>query len=120
MKNVVMLYVREDSATFEKVEPSLQNYYKLLNCDCIDIVNIAIGGKKFDVICDNEALLKQPPLSFSVISSEGYPMVAGNILVCNSEDGYETDLTGVDVMKLLPAICWTMQNGEMVAALIAD
>lgn len=120
MTNVKMLYVREDTATFEQVEPSLQNYYNLLACDYIDIVNVSFNGKSYDIICDDEALCKQPPFSFSVISKEGHPMIAGNILVCNSEDGYETSLTPEDMLNLLPSVCWTIQNGEIVAALMAD
>jgi len=119
-KTVNMLYVRGDSATFEKVNPSLKNYYEMLNCDLIDIVKIQFGGKAYDVICDDEALLRQPPFSFSVISKEGHPMIAGNILVCNSEDGYETSLTAEDVVRLMTSMCWTEQNAETVAALIAD
>lgn len=120
MKKITMLYIRKDLATFEEVEPTLQSYYKLLGCDLIDIVSITFNGKSYDVICDDEALLKQPPLSFSVISKEGYPMIAGNILICNSEGEYETALTTEDVMRLMVKICWTEQNAEPIAALIAD
>lgn len=120
MEKITMLYVHESAADFKKVEPSLQNYYQLLNCDLIDIVSIKFNGKFYDVICDDEALLKQPPLSFSVISKEGHPMIAGNILICLSEDGYEKGLSPEDVLRLMSSVCWTVQNNETVAALIAD
>lgn len=120
MKKLTMLYLRGEAATFEKVTPSLENYYSMLNCDLIDIVRITFNGKDYDVICDDEALLKQPPYFFSVISKEGHPMIAGNILICNSKDGYETTLTPEDILRLLPAICWTEQNDEPTAAMIAD
>lgn len=119
-KNLTMLYIHADSATFENVKPSLETYYKMLDCSTIDIVRITFNGKDYDVICDDEALLKQPPHSFSVISKEGYPMIAGNILICNSKDGYETTLTPEDVVRLVLSICWTEQNNETTAAIIAD
>lgn len=119
MKKLTMLYVHNDSATFEKVSPTLETYYEMLNCRTIDIVSIPFNGKDYDVICDDEALLKEPPYSFSVISKEGHPMIAGNILICNSENGYETTLTPEDVFRLMLAICWTEQNEKPTAALIA-
>ena len=33
---------------------SLQDYYKLLNCDLIDIVRRRIGGRHYNIICDEE------------------------------------------------------------------
>ena len=120
MEKLTMLYLRASAATFETVEPSLKNYYKMLDCDLIDIVSINFNGKTYDVICDDEALLKQPPYSFSVISKEGHPMIAGNILICKSEDGYEKSLSPEDVIHLMTSICWTSQNGETIAAVIAD
>lgn len=120
MKKITMLYINGDSATFEKVAPELDNYYKLLDCRCIDIVSIRFNGKSYDVICDDEALLKQPPHRFSIISKEGHPMIAGNVLICNSKDGYETALTAEDVIRLAMALGWTLQNGETAAAILAD
>lgn len=119
-KTITMLHVKNDSATFKKVTPTLQRYYELIGCDYIDIVEINFGGKTYDVICDDEALLKNPPHYFSVISESGSPMIAGNILICNSKDGYETSLKNDDIIRLLSRLCWTMQNDEETAAIIAD
>lgn len=120
MSKLTMLYIHGDSADFEKVEPTLKNYYRLIGCDYIDIVSIYFNGKAYDVICDDEALLKEPPYSFAVISKEGHPMIAGNVLICTSEDGEEKPLSPADVINLLPALCWTVQNDKVVATIIAD
>ena len=101
-KTVNMLYVRGDSATFEKVNPTLKNYYEMLNCDLIDIVKIQFGGKAYDVICDDEALLRQPPFSFSVISKEGYPMIAGNKWTTFQVDGHDPKWTRPQVDRHAP------------------
>lgn len=121
MKPITMLYLNGQSATFEKVNPSLERYYDMLKCDFIDIVSLKIGGQFYDIICDDEALLKQPPHYVSVISAEGHPMLIGNILVCNStENGCEATLTPSDIVNLLGSLCWTKQYDETIAALIAD
>ena len=39
----------------------LQDYYRLIGCDCIDIANREIRGKRFDIICDDNGLLKAEP-----------------------------------------------------------
>lgn len=44
------------------IEKSLDAYYTLLRCDCIDIVSRVIGGECYDIICDDEALLKENPV----------------------------------------------------------
>lgn len=120
VEKLTMLYIHNDSASFEKVAPALETYYKMLDCETIDIVQVDFNGEPFDVICDDEALLKEPPYSFSVISKEGHPMIAGNILVCKSENGAEKGLKPADVIRLMLALGWTIQNDETVAALIAD
>jgi len=119
MKNLKMLYLNGDSATFESVEPTLENYYNLLNCDCIDITCIRFGGKRYDVICDDEGLLKTPS-HFSIISKEGYPMIAGNALICLSQDGQEKGLSKDDVVRLSLSLAWTTQNNRAVAVIVAD
>lgn len=41
-----------------KMANSLKDYYRLIDCDVIDIVKRCIGGKYYNIICDDEGLLK--------------------------------------------------------------
>lgn len=41
-----------------ETEGGLDEWYRLLRCDLIDIVSRQIGGRYFDIICDDEGLLR--------------------------------------------------------------
>lgn len=78
------------------IEDSLDAFYKALNCSCIDIVNRRIGGKRYDIICDGEALLKVDPIrsAFDVSCSWPKPDLYGNLLVVGQADS-EGELTSL-------------------------
>ena len=60
MKRVI--YLNVDKCNLPEVlfiEDTLETYYKLIDCDTIDIVTRRIGGKAFHVICDDEILIKK-------------------------------------------------------------
>lgn len=59
----------------------LDDYYKLIGCDCIDIVERGIKGKRFDIICDDEGALTSE-LKISAITDLGEPMLCGNLIIC--------------------------------------
>lgn len=66
------------------VEKSLESYYRILNCRCIDIVRRGIGGRRFDVICDDEALFTDSPRA-SMVNADGKMMLAGNLFVVQTD-----------------------------------
>lgn len=77
---------------------TLEDYYKLIGCRCIDIVTRKIGRKWFDIICDDEGLFSNDPL-ISAIDDMGNPMLVGNLIVCGlaDDEGELTDLKPADV-----------------------
>lgn len=78
----VLVDVKAGVARKATIEKSLDGYYKALNCGCIDIVTRRIGGQRFDIICDDEALLKDFA-KVSAVNESNRPMLFGNLFVVN-------------------------------------
>ena len=66
------------------IQANLSSYYETLSCDIIDIGSRTIGGKRYAVICDDEALCKADPL-ISAISDWGQPMLFNALFVVNED-----------------------------------
>lgn len=88
--------------TVTEVQASeLEDYYRLMEIDTIDIVAREINGKYYDIICDDEALLKDKPIP-TVFDSDKQPMIFGNIIIAGlaDETGNMTDLTDEDIDRI--------------------
>lgn len=84
-----------------EIEDTLEGYYELLNCDMIEIVSRHIGGKDYDIICDEEGLLKVNPI-VSAIDSNNQPMLVGSLFIVNyGGNGEEASLTEEDINHIL-------------------
>lgn len=68
-----------------KMANSLKDYYRLIDCDVIDIVKRCIGGKYYNIICDDEGPLKEN-IIVSAIDTERKPMLVGNLIVAGDTD----------------------------------
>lgn len=94
----VLLDIENDEAKVVEFEPTLENYYKMLHCDLIDIVSRTIGynrsHKVFDIVCDDEGLFKEDA-KISAIDNLGNPQLVGSLLIVGLADskGNETSLT---------------------------
>lgn len=89
----ILIDVKNERASIIDCKPELDEYYRHLDCDCIDIVMRKIGGKWFDVMCDDEGLFKAEP-KMSAINDLGEPMLVGNLMFFHN-DG-EGNLVGLD------------------------
>lgn len=83
----------------------LDEYYKLLNCRSITIVQRKIGGKHYDIICDDEGLLFEdwkPAMAIVDENSEIKQLLAGNLfIVLNDNQGNLRSLTKEDAVRIL-------------------
>lgn len=83
-----------------EIDPELSSYYKALDCDCIDIVCRKIGGKWFDVMCDDEGLFREV-VKISAINDMGSPMLVCNLLFFHSDsEGNLVSLEQEDIAHL--------------------
>lgn len=92
-----VLEFRDDLSSRDR----LQVYYKAIGCDLIDIVTVKIGGKVFDCICDDEALLKtqEELIRPCLIYQDGTPHIFGKCVIIGLADkkGDETSLSEDDI-----------------------
>ena len=92
MEKVLVLNVKEQ--TFKEVElpKDFRGFYPLLDCGTFDIVNRRVGGKRFDVYCDDEGILKTGnPVSAIIKDEDGLkPMLFGNLVFTRTNRDGET------------------------------
>lgn len=95
MKKITGVHVNPKTNTVREItiEKSLESYYKLLDCTCIDIVHRKIGGEYYDIICDDEALCKANAIP-TAFGKDG-PMLFNDLFVVKF-DGHD------DVRSLTP------------------
>ena len=95
----ILIDVDSKKGTVKEIEldnDKLESFYEALNCDTIDIVQRMINGKPFDIVCDDEALLKYDPIP-SAVRKDGKVMLCGNLFICNHYKEELTSLSKKDV-----------------------
>lgn len=108
----VLLDIKNNNVEVVDFVPTLDNYYRMLHCDTIDIVSKKIGvrnGRVFDIVCDDEGLFKEDN-KISAINDLGKPMLVGSLLILGlaDEEGKETSLTVNDalyVQRFIQKMC---------------
>ena len=91
----------------EKLQPQivetpggLEEWDRLIGCRLITISYFDIAGKRYDIISDDEALLKQGG-KVTAIDPEHNPLLVGNLVICNYDgDGGEAGLTDQDIKSI--------------------
>lgn len=85
----------------------LETIYQILECSTIDIVTRKFGDSYYDVICDDEALLRSEQrgkIAIVTLSKEGKPVeyILGNcIIVRHDADGNAESLTDEEIIRIL-------------------
>lgn len=83
------------------IEPTLENYYQKLNCECIDIQERNFGGIPFDCICDDEACCYPvPPVKSVKSKTDSRFDLLNTILICKCENGEERGLTPPEIAHI--------------------
>lgn len=94
-----LVSIEDKKAEKVVIDHSLQAFYDTIHCvyNTIDIVSRNIGGKYFDIICDDDGLARETH-HCSAVDREGNPMLVGSILVANHDEAGETrSLTDEDI-----------------------
>lgn len=100
-KKTLVAYQIKRNGEHQRIEMNndLQDYYKYAECSTIDIVYARIGDKLYDIICDDEGLLKENV--FTAFTLKSKVMLAGTIVVVgsNGRGGFKS-LTDKDLENI--------------------
>lgn len=94
---------------FEVVE-TLDDMYKEIGCDTIDITRRRIGGKEFDIIVDDNGWLTEKPELSAIYVHDGgevEPALVGTLIICSHDaEGNTVDISIEDHML----VCCNVRN----------
>lgn len=108
------ILITADSAEAISAEDKLDVWYTLLDCRCIDIIVRKIGNKYYNIICDDEALLKSEPVP-RAICGNAREILFGNLFICGqAEDEDLMSLTDEDVENVKQQIVSHPKLGQIL------
>ena len=96
------------------IDKTLESYYKTLHCDLIEIPTYKFGGKSYDVICDEEGLIKDGQPVVSAIDAAGRPALVGSLLIVNTNC---RSLTEADIERLDKCVRQVILQNRQTGAL---
>ena len=103
-----------------QIPDDFREYQRRIGCDCITIVQRSINGKLYELVCDDEALLKsgQYPCAQNQDFDE---LIYGNIVIVGpaDRDGNLTSLSQDDVKNISQAVrpaFFRKPDGSVVAS----
>ena len=99
-----MLFLDVENREVKCVEANtLDDYYKFIDCNYIDIIHRRIGDVEVEIVLNDEGLLVENPKP-SGISVDGTQMLFGNLLIASgrvTDDGELTELTEEEVDEIM-------------------
>lgn len=100
-----ILYTIEEETEIIKLHKNetLKEFYKYIQCDCVDIVEIYIDGEYFDIWVDDDGLLKERPIPNLYMNINGYEQILfGNLIFTRTNENGETiGLTDSQIKKVM-------------------
>lgn len=90
------------------IDNTIDEFYRILNCDSIDIVIRIINGVKVHIVCDDCGLLKEDPIASIIFFPND--AIVGNIFICDF-DGIE-DLCSLSEDKIKRVLEYQLLIGD--------
>lgn len=103
MEKKLMAILKNGQLEFDFVEDNLKSYYKILECDLIQVIQLKINGVNYNFIIDDEGKLKENYINIILIHKEKIiDEIVGHIIIQKYD--YENDevkhLTNFDQMNI--------------------
>lgn len=105
-----ILMKADGTVQLREVRDELDAWYTMLGCSLIETVQLYLrpSEHRFTVICDEEGLLNgnDTPMIFGREKGEPseYPIIVGNVFICNTRGDEFADLTTQDASDVINAI----------------
>lgn len=88
---------------FIDLDNTLEEMYRLIGCDLVEVVQVEVDGKFYDVYCDEEFLLKEKPIPTLYLNDK--QVLCGNLVFTTcDEEGKLGSVTEEDIDKLIDFI----------------
>jgi len=87
-KEIRVIVIDHETSTVEErmIVPSLDTYYDIIGCRCIDVVRRSVRGFEVDVICDDEALLRDEEPVPAMSTTTHSDIIFGKVIICDVDD----------------------------------
>lgn len=121
LRGVLVSECGEGECGSATIKDCLEEFYHILDCDTIDITYRAIGGRVYDIVCDDEGALKEGRVP-SAIDSDKRIILYGNLFIVrgNEETGELESLTDEDVENIFDHIKGYIKDGRVMPLLVFD
>lgn len=93
-----------------------KNYYELLDCSTFDIQSRKIGGKYFDIYCDDEGKFKENATAIVTLDNHNNAIeeIVGSVFICQSNDEGETVSITSEDAKLILKHVFDLENENKI------
>lgn len=113
----MLIDVKNNKAGLVTIPDELEDYYRILGCQYIDIYQRKIGDRWYTVVCDDEGALKSDAI-VSAIDVHGALAFYGNLFIVSGrhDDAELHSLTDSEIHNLIPNISSKVknENGEII------
>ena len=109
---VIYLNVKESKpARIMEIDDSLDKFYELIDCSCIDIVLRLINGVRCRIVCDDEGALKNNRIPSGYCFGL-HAALFGNLIITGDIDcnGNLMSLTDFEITKIIEHIHLIWRN----------
>ena len=119
MLTAVVIDTQKNTIDVREVKDDIHEFYKVLNCDIFDIARRKIGGKPYDILCDDMGRYVAEPIVSAVNPFFLQDYFVGNLMIVNHKGEDLTSLTPTDIARIYAHIGkYTDGDAERIAVMI--
>ena len=119
MLTAVVIDTQKNTIDVREVKDDIHEFYEVLNCDIFDIARRKIGGKPYDILCDDMGRYIEKPVVSAVNPFFLQDYLVGNLMIVNHKGEDLTSLTPTDIARIYAHIGkYTDGDAERIAVMI--